>query len=59
MHQVPSYSVAQCSVSRLVSKSLILVPQTPSVFIRTHNETLSVVAVSVNYPDCSPFGING
>jgi len=28
------------------------------LFIRAHNETLSV-AVSVNNPDGSPFGING
>jgi hypothetical protein len=28
-------------------------------FIRTHNETLSVVAVRVNNPDCSPARING
>jgi hypothetical protein len=28
-------------------------------FIRAHNETPSVVAMCVNNPDCSPFGING
>jgi hypothetical protein len=28
-------------------------------FIRTHNETLSVVAVRFNNPDCSLVGING
>jgi len=28
-------------------------------FIRTHNETLSVVAVCVCNPDCSPLEING
>ena len=28
------------------------------LFIRTHNETLSVVAMRVNNPDRSPFGIN-
>jgi hypothetical protein len=28
-------------------------------FIGTHDETLSVVTVRVNNPDCSPFGING
>jgi hypothetical protein len=27
------------------------------LFIRVHNETLSVVAMRVNNPDCSPFGI--
>jgi hypothetical protein len=28
------------------------------LFIRTHNETLSVVAMSVNNPDRLPVGIN-
>jgi hypothetical protein len=28
-------------------------------FIGTHNETLSVAAMRVNNPDCSPVGING
>jgi hypothetical protein len=28
------------------------------LFIRSHNETLSVVAVCVCNPDCSPVGIN-
>jgi hypothetical protein len=28
------------------------------LFIRTHNEPLSVVAVRINNPDCSPVGIN-
>jgi hypothetical protein len=28
------------------------------LFIRTHNVTLSVVAVRINNPDCSPFAIN-
>jgi hypothetical protein len=28
------------------------------LFIRTHNETLSVVAMRVCNPDCSPVGIN-
>jgi hypothetical protein len=28
-------------------------------FIRTHNETLSVVAMRVSNPDCSPLRING
>jgi hypothetical protein len=28
------------------------------LFIRTHNETLSVVAVCVSNPDCSSAGIN-
>ena len=27
-------------------------------FIRMHNETLSVVAMCVSNPDCSPVGIN-
>jgi hypothetical protein len=27
-------------------------------FIRTHNETLSIVAMRVSNPDCSPAGIN-
>jgi hypothetical protein len=29
------------------------------LFIRVHNETLSVIAMCVSNPDCSPFGING
>jgi len=29
------------------------------LFIRTHNETLSVVAMRVSNPDCSPVGIHG
>jgi hypothetical protein len=29
------------------------------LFIGTHNETLSVVAVRVHNPDRSPVGING
>ncbi|PYJ28202.1 MAG: hypothetical protein DME89_06930 [Verrucomicrobia bacterium] len=28
-------------------------------FIRTHNVTLSVVAMRVSNPNCSSFGING
>jgi len=28
------------------------------LFIRTHNETLSVAAMRVNNPDCSPVGID-
>ena len=28
------------------------------LFIRVHNETLSVVAMRVNNPDCSPIRIN-
>ena len=29
------------------------------LFIRTHNEAFSVVAMCVGNPDCSPVGING
>jgi hypothetical protein len=29
------------------------------LFIRSHNETLSVAAMCVNNPDCSPFTIHG
>jgi hypothetical protein len=29
------------------------------LFIRTHNETLSIIAVRVSNPDCSPSGIHG
>ena len=29
------------------------------LFIRSCNETLSVAAISVNNPDCSPVGIHG
>jgi hypothetical protein len=39
-------------------ESPIRVRQTPSAFHRVHNEPLSVVAVRVRNPDCSPFGIN-
>jgi hypothetical protein len=28
------------------------------LFIRTHNETLSVVAMCVNNPDCSPLRVD-
>jgi hypothetical protein len=28
------------------------------LFVRSHNETLSVIAVRVSNPDRSPFGIN-
>jgi hypothetical protein len=28
------------------------------LFVRTHNEALSVIAVRVRNPDCSPVGIN-
>jgi len=28
------------------------------LFIRPHNETLSIVAMCVSNPDCSPVGIN-
>jgi hypothetical protein len=28
------------------------------LFIRVHNETLSIVAMRVSNPDCSPVGIN-
>jgi len=29
------------------------------LFIRVHNETLSVAAMCVGNPDCSPLGIDG
>jgi hypothetical protein len=29
------------------------------LFIRTHNETLPVIAMCASNPDCSPLGING
>jgi hypothetical protein len=29
------------------------------LFLRTHNETLSVIAMRVGNPDCSPVGIHG
>jgi hypothetical protein len=32
--------------------------KTRQLFIRPRNETLSVVAMRVNNPDCSPLGIN-
>jgi len=28
------------------------------LFIRAHNETLSIIAVCINDPDRSPFGVN-
>jgi hypothetical protein len=28
------------------------------LFVGTHNETVSIVAIGVSNPDCSPFGIN-
>jgi len=33
-------------------------PKRSQLFIRMHNETLSVIAVRINNPDCSPVGIN-
>jgi hypothetical protein len=35
------------------------IPKSSQLFIRTHNETLSVIAMRVCNPDRSPFGING
>jgi hypothetical protein len=35
------------------------IPQTQSVLHRTHDEALSIVAMRVNNPDCSPRGVNG
>jgi len=34
-------------------------PGNPTLFIRTHNETLSIAAMRVSNPDRSPLGING
>jgi hypothetical protein len=39
-------------------ESPLQVQQRVQYFIRTHNQTLSVVAVRVNNPGCSPVGIN-
>jgi hypothetical protein len=39
-------------------ESPIQAPETPSPFIRTHNETLSVAAMRVGNPDRSPVGID-
>jgi hypothetical protein len=40
-------------------ESPLLVPKTPSTFHHSRNETLSVVAMRVRNPDCSPVGIQG
>jgi hypothetical protein len=37
----------------------IRVPETQSAFVGVHNEALSVAAMRVCNPDCSPVGING
>jgi hypothetical protein len=29
------------------------------LFVRVHDETLSIATVRISNPDCSPFGING
>jgi hypothetical protein len=39
-------------------ESQLLIPQRSQLFICTHNETLSIVAVCVCNPDRSPVGIN-
>jgi hypothetical protein len=38
--------------------SLIPVFKRSQLFIRTHNETLSIIAMRVSNPDRSPVGIN-
>ena len=40
-------------------RSPIRVPQRRQLFPRSRNETLSVVAMRANNPDCSPFAIHG
>jgi hypothetical protein len=47
-----------CSSSPIAAtESLLQAPQTHSLFIDAHNETLSVVAMRVSNPDCSPVAI--
>jgi hypothetical protein len=43
---------------RRKSELPLRVPQTPSAFLRAHDETLSVVAMRVRDKDRSPVGIN-
>jgi len=49
-------SANSLTARRLSLEPHIPVPETQSVFIGAHNETLSV-AISVNNPDCSPFKV--
>jgi hypothetical protein len=47
----------QCSKS-LFARDPLKFNENGQLFIRTHNETLSLAAMSVNNPDRSPVGIN-
>jgi hypothetical protein len=53
--QVSSRRSAESANSRVILSSST---KTVQFFIRTHNETLSVAAMSVNNPDRPPVGIN-
>ena len=57
---VPDGSCALTRLSsRLRSRPLIQVPQTESTFIRTRNETLSIIAVGIGNERRSPVTIHG
>jgi hypothetical protein len=43
-------------MQRMALRKLIRVPQMPSAFIRLYDETLSVAAIGIGNPDCSPLG---
>ena len=45
--------------NRLTQIALSSSTNAVSFFIRSHNETLSVIAMCVSNPDCAPFAIQG
>jgi len=56
----PSFAKISLLVKKIRRNRESLLPfhKSSQLFIRTHNETLSVVAVCVSDPDRSPFAIN-
>src|SRR5216117_3818147 len=43
--------------SKLTTESPLQAPKSTQLFIRTHNEAFSVVAMRIGNPDCSPMRI--
>jgi hypothetical protein len=52
-------TVARTTISRGIAKHRFRSYKRRQYFIGVHNETLSIVAMRVNNPDCSPFVIDG
>jgi hypothetical protein len=52
-------TVSEIKHNRQQHESPIRVPETPSIFIRSHNVMLSVAAMRVSNPNCPPLRING